>query len=171
MGEKIIVNGETARAIHDLYAIVGRLEALYPGRRFTPDGHMVGSLGEAVAAERYGIVLFEPSYPVHDGRAPDGRLVQIKATQGDRIGINEEPECIIVLRMERDGSFEEVFNGPGSAVWNAAGKVQKTGQRPISVSKLRCMLADELIRRNEQRDGAKTLVFEGFVLEALSGSL
>ena len=137
MGETIIVNGEIAQAIHDLYAIVGRLEALYPGRRFTPDGHMVGSLGEAVAAERYGIDLFEPSHPVHDGRAPDGRLVQIKATQSVKVGINEEPDYMIVLRMGRDGSFEEVYNGPGGTVWNAAGKMLKTGQRPISLSKLR----------------------------------
>lgn len=32
-------------------------------------------------------------------------------------------------------------------------------------------LSDELVRRNEQRDGAKVLVFEEFVLEALSGDL
>ena len=32
-------------------------------------------------------------------------------------------------------------------------------------------LSDELIRRNEQREGAKVLVFEEFVLEALSGDL
>lgn len=32
-------------------------------------------------------------------------------------------------------------------------------------------LADELVRRNECREGAKTMVFEEFVLEALSGDL
>jgi len=32
-------------------------------------------------------------------------------------------------------------------------------------------LADELVRRNECRDGAKTMVFDEFVLEALSGDL
>ena len=32
-------------------------------------------------------------------------------------------------------------------------------------------LSDELVRRNEQRDGAKMLVFEEYVLEALSGDL
>jgi len=37
--------------VERLYAIVRRLEEKYPGRRFTPDGHLVGSLGEVIAAE------------------------------------------------------------------------------------------------------------------------
>ena len=30
-----------------LYDVVRELEAMFPGRYFTPDGHMVGSIGEA----------------------------------------------------------------------------------------------------------------------------
>ena len=32
--------------VGELYALVAQLEALFPGRRFTPDGHLVGSIGE-----------------------------------------------------------------------------------------------------------------------------
>jgi hypothetical protein len=32
-------------------------------------------------------------------------------------------------------------------------------------------LADELVRRNEQRDEGKVMIFEEFVIEALSGDL
>lgn len=42
--------------IRKIYAVVAELSALFPGRRFTPDGHMVGSLGEAIAAIDYGVV-------------------------------------------------------------------------------------------------------------------
>jgi len=35
-----------------LYEIVSELEALFPGRHFTPDGHLVGSLGEVMAATK-----------------------------------------------------------------------------------------------------------------------
>ena len=128
---------EVSSIISDIYTAVARLEDLYPGRRFTPDGHMVGSLGEAIASERYGITLFEPSHPIHDGFDQCGRLVQIKATQTNRIGINEEPDYLIVLRMKKSGEFEEVYNGPGAPAWNAAGGVHKNGQRPISLSRLR----------------------------------
>ena len=34
-----------------IYRAVEELEALYPGRKFTPDGHLVGSIGEVVAAQ------------------------------------------------------------------------------------------------------------------------
>ena len=36
---------------------VNALEALFPGRHFTLDGHLVGSLGEIAAAYHYGIEL------------------------------------------------------------------------------------------------------------------
>lgn len=128
---------EVRSIIKDIYASVARLEEIYPGRHFTPDGHMVGSLGEVIASGRYGLTLFEPSHPVHDGYAQDGRLVQVKVTQGGKIGINEKPDYLIVLKMDKNGEFEEIYNGPGEPVWDAAGSVQKTGQRPISLSRLR----------------------------------
>lgn len=132
-------NPETAQAIHDLYAITNRLNNLYPGRHFTPDGHIVGSLGEVVAADYYGLKLFIASEPIHDAEDPKGRLVQIKATQGTRVALNEEPNCLIVLLIHPDGSFEEIYNGPGKQVWEACGKQQKTSQRPISLTKLRIL--------------------------------
>ena len=73
---------EIAEKIRKIYEITRELEEMYPGRHFTPDGHMVGSIGEVIAAEEYGLELFEASHPVHDARAQDGKLVQIKATQG-----------------------------------------------------------------------------------------
>ena len=36
--------------VQELYSIVDRLDELFPGRRFTPDGHLVGSIGEVLAA-------------------------------------------------------------------------------------------------------------------------
>ena len=135
-GEAMAKDGALREAVRELYAVTSRLEAMYPGRRFTPDGHMVGSLGEVVAAEMHGLELFEASHPVHDAVAPDGRLVQVKATQGSRVALTDEPDYLIVLKLRRDGTFDEVYNGPGGPAWAAAGKTQKTGQRHISLSKL-----------------------------------
>lgn len=39
--------------IRQLYALVAELEALYPGRHPTLDGHLVGSIGEVLAAHYY----------------------------------------------------------------------------------------------------------------------
>lgn len=128
--------------VRALYAVVGRLQELYPDRRFTPDGHLVGSLGEVLAASAYGLDLLPASAEQHDARAPDGTLVQVKATQVDRVSIYSEPERLLVLKLHRDGSFDEVYNGPGAAAWESAGKMQKNGQRPISVSRLRKLMED-----------------------------
>lgn len=133
---------DIAEKIRKIYEITRELEEMFPGRHFTPDGHMVGSIGEVIAAEEYGFELFESSHPVHDARTQDGKLVQIKATQGDRIAIGERPEYLIVLRINRDGGFEEVYNGPGDIAWELVGKRQKTGQCHVSLAKLRAAMAE-----------------------------
>lgn len=127
--------------VRRLYEIVGQLEAAFPGRKFTLDGHLVGSIGEVLAAHRYGLKLLPASAEGHDARARDGRLVQIKATQAKMVGLRSRPQHLLVLRLNRDGTAEEVYNGPGAPAWRAAGKMQKNGQRPIGVAKLRALMA------------------------------
>ncbi len=53
--------GKVPGLIGQLYELVAQLEALFPSRRFTPDGHLVGSIGEVIAAHRYGLQLLYPS--------------------------------------------------------------------------------------------------------------
>lgn len=128
--------------IRQLYEIVDELEASFPGRKFTPDGHMVGSIGEVLASYYYGIILSPASTSVHDGISLNGTKVQIKATQGKNIGIRSCPDHLLVLHIKRDGSFEEVYNGPGGIVWNQASIMQKNGQRAISTNKLKNIMKD-----------------------------
>ena len=130
--------------IREMYRITAKLEEKYPGRRFTPDGHLVGSIGEVYAAEKYGLSLLEASSEMHDARSGDGRLVQIKITQTDRVSIYSEPDYLIVMKMKKDGTIEEVYNGKGEVPWENAGKVQKNGQRSISIKKLIALNSDVL---------------------------
>ncbi len=59
---------EVPRLIGCLYDIVDRLEELFPGRKFTPDGHLVGSIGEVIAANLYGLELVPPRAEASPGR-------------------------------------------------------------------------------------------------------
>ena len=129
-----------AQKIRELYAITEELERLYPGRKFTIDGHLVGSIGEVLVSERYGLTLLPNSTQTHDGEAKDGRLVQIKATQTKRIAISSEPDFLIAIQIQENGTWLEIYNGPGGLVWENAGKLQKNGQRPISVAKLKSLM-------------------------------
>lgn len=137
--ENTLSQKQAAEKIKQLYEISAELERLFPGRHYTPDGHMIGSIGEALAASYYGLELFTASAETHDAKAADGRLVQVKATQISRIALSSEPQWLLVLRIHRDGTFSEEYNGPGKLAWEHCGKMQKNGQRPISLAKLRIL--------------------------------
>jgi len=124
-----------------LYRIVSELEELFPGRKFTPDGHLVGSIGEVIAAHDYNLQLLAASNPIHDAKSTDGRSIQIKATQGNSVGLSSEPDILLVLKLMPDGTAKEVYNGPGCLAWKVAGKMQKNGQRAIGVGRLRKLMA------------------------------
>lgn len=122
--------------LNDLYAAADGLERIFPGRKFTLDGHLVGSIGEVAAAYIFDLDLNPASTMGHDARSRCGRNVEIKLTQGRSVAIRHEPEHLIVLHRPIGGPIRVVFNGPGALAWNAAGKMQKNGQRPISLSRL-----------------------------------
>ena len=126
--------------IKELYRITTELERSYPGRKFTIDGHLVGSIGEVIVAEHYGLTLLPNSTKTHDAISTDGKYVQIKATQVNGISISSEPDYVIVIKLFSDGSWEEIYNGTGKPVWDNAGKMQKNGQRPISLNKLKKLM-------------------------------
>ena len=44
-------------AVADIYRAVAELKRCYPDRKFTPDGHLVGSIGEVIAREHFGFTL------------------------------------------------------------------------------------------------------------------
>ena len=54
------------------------------GLNFTLDGNLVGDIGEAVAAELFGIKLSARNGTGIDGHNADGRSVQVKASGCDR---------------------------------------------------------------------------------------
>ena len=114
---------------------VNALETMFPGRHFTLDGHLVGSVGEVAAAYHYGIELFPPSTERHDGFVGD-RNVQIKITQTENVLIGEEPEYLIVLYLARTGNIYEVYNGPGIIPWETPDKPDKHGYMHFRVNKL-----------------------------------
>lgn len=127
--------------IREVYQIVGELEAMFQGRPFTPDGHMVGSLAECFAEYYYGLELYGCSYPGHDAHTDDCN-VEIKATQGNSVSLRSGPEKLLVFRLFRDGSFEEIYNGPGAAVWALVESKPRpsNGQYRVSLTQLRKLM-------------------------------
>ncbi len=129
------------KLIADLYRIVGELEDMFPGRSFTPDGHLVGSLGECLAAYHYGLDLLTASSPGVDAVASD-RSVEIKATQGRRVALRSAPEHLLVLRLDRCGGFYEMYNAPGNIVWTELKDkpTPSNGQYQVSLARLATLM-------------------------------
>lgn len=106
-------------------------------RRFTLDGHLVGSLGEVIAAAAFDLELLPSSTQGHDAqtRTRPPKLIQIKLTGAKSVSLRSEPEHLIVLSLAT-GSITLVYNGEGRRVWQECGKLQTNGQRPIGLAKL-----------------------------------
>ncbi|MFM5566295.1 DUF6998 domain-containing protein [Aeromonas veronii] len=127
------------RLVQQLYSTVEELEEMFPGRHFTPDGHMVGSIGECLVADAYGLELMNASNKGYDALSPSGLQVEIKATQAKSVAFRSQPEHTIAIKILPNGTFEEIFNGPGNLVWQQFdGKpLPSNGQYQISLNKLK----------------------------------
>lgn len=141
MGKKI----KLPACVATIYRAVEELQAKYPTRKFTPDGHLVGSIGEVVAAKALGLTLYpKMSHPGHDAYNANGD-VQIKMTARKSVAMYADCKRLVVLRVVSPEEAEIVYDGAGGPAWACAGKTGKNGQRVVSLTKLRA------IARGEQR--------------------
>lgn len=120
-----------------IYQAAATLSARYQGRPFTPDGHLLGSIGEVVAAEALGLTLHKPGHPGHDARDADGRDVQIKTTASRKVSLYATCDRLVVLQIVSPEEAEIVYDGPGAPAWEQAGKAGKNSQKVVSVHRLR----------------------------------
>ncbi len=130
-------------AVAKIYKAVEELEREFPGRPFTPDGHLVGSIGEVMAREVFGFELYPPSNKGHDAKCKTRGDVEVKITAGKSVSFYSDCNHLIVLRIVSPSEGEVVYDGAGAPVLQLAGKIQKNGQRRASLGKIR-QLASQL---------------------------
>ena len=135
---------EVPALIGDLLKTTERLNILFEGRPFTPDGHLVGSIGEVVAEYIYDLKLQPVSTPQIDAHTQDGRSVQIKLTgeKGTSFGMRwsnqprtQQADLLICLKLTTSG-FTEIYNGPFSVDLLESRADTSNGQLSVRISKL-----------------------------------
>lgn len=130
---------DIAALIGQLFNIVQALNKRFPGRPFTPDGHLVGSIGEVVAADTYGLVLERCSNEGFDARTAAGQTVEIKLTGGDSVAVSSDPktpDLLVVLKLHRETGFEEIYNGEFPLeLWHSK-KAGKRGTKNLRLNEL-----------------------------------
>lgn len=102
----------------ELLGIVGKMQRDYPKKKFTLDGRIVGDIGEILAEQIYDLELLNGLQKDHDATS-SGRYVQIKTTMKWALGFGDIPDFYLGIRVDEYGEVEELFNGPGSMIWEA----------------------------------------------------
>lgn len=132
------------KQVATILSAIQELETEYPGRKFTMDGHLMGSIGEVIAAETFGLTLLAASTTGHDASCHMRGQVQIKITgiRGSSIAFSH-PECdhLIVLKITSPTTAAVVYDGKGKPICDALGPVAKNGQRRIGLSRIRQIAA------------------------------
>lgn len=149
---------EIGQAVRKLLEIVEALHNQYPIKRFTLDGRLVGDLGEVLVEQDYDLELYRSLVPYYDGESSNGKKVQIKATMKDSLTFpcDHTPDFYLGIKILPDGSYKEVFNGPGEIVRNKLSKRKRTKNNlhSIKISALNLLNKDvpacERIPRKQQ---------------------
>ncbi|MDN2671790.1 hypothetical protein OX459_10350 [Janthinobacterium sp. SUN026] len=97
---------------------IAHLNSTFPNRKFTVDGRLVGDIGEIIASLEYDVMLDEVSQPLYDGVSSDEKRVQVKATFKDSLTFKGTPDYFLGFKLFPDGNYEEIYNGPGSIIYD-----------------------------------------------------
>lgn len=95
-----------------LFSAQNALRELAPEFRWAGLGNLLGDYGEYVAIEAYGLTKAPAGSNGFDAMTADGKTVQIKANHAaNQIGFRGEADLLLVVRVEADGQWQEVYFG------------------------------------------------------------
>lgn len=127
-----------------LFSAQDALRALAPEFRWAGLGNLLGDYGEFVCIEHYGLEKAPAGASGYDAITPDGKKVQIKASHAtNQIGFRGEADLMLVIKVDTEGEWEEVYYGPFSPVAEQARFSARDNKHTLTISKLR-KLAVEL---------------------------
>ena len=125
------------KKIAAIYEIAKELGREFNITKCTPDGHLLGAIGQIAAKIAFGLSfgsgMEEQNFTWSDGkRSLD---IQVRCTGRGSIAIRKEPEYLIALRISETGKIRLLYNGPGEYVWKRI-KHQKQNQKYASENQL-----------------------------------
>ena len=123
-----------------VFAAQNALRALAPEYRWTGLGNLLGDYGEFLAIEHYGLEKAGAGSSGYDAITPDGKTIQIKTNHSSQtIGIRGEADLLLVLKVQADGSWEELYYGDFQTVIDIANWSKRDSKHSVSVGRLRRM--------------------------------
>lgn len=119
--------------VAQIYSIANELGRAFDIHTCTPDGHLLGAIGQIAARIAFDLRLGSES-DEHNCTWSDGVRkvnVQVRCSGRGSIALRREPEHLIALEISESGRIRLLFNGPGQQVWNTI-KHQKQVQKYVS---------------------------------------
>jgi len=124
-----------------LFSAQNALRSLAPEFRWAGLGNLLGDYGEYVAIEAYGLEKAPAGSDGFDAVTPDGLTVQIKANHAaNQIGFRGEADLLLVVKVEADGDWGEIYYGPFAEVKAVARYSARDNKHMVAISKLKALV-------------------------------
>ena len=123
-----------------LFSAQGALKTLAPEYKWAGMGNLLGDYGELVCIEEYGLTKAPPGSNGYDAVTEEGKTVQIKACHASsQIGFRGTADLILVIKVEADGNWTEVYYGSFESVLEGSRYSQRDNKRTMTLAKLKAL--------------------------------
>ena len=138
-------HGVINSALNKIFEGIKQLREALPIKEFTIDGRLVGDIGEALVQRDYDVDLYDKLVEGYDGETSDGRMVQIKATFKNSLTFKKTPEYYIGIKINQDGTYKEIYNGPGKIIEDRYKHRKGFGRNLLSFpNRILCELSEQI---------------------------
>jgi hypothetical protein len=121
-----------------IFSAQDALRDLAPDQRWAGMGNLLGDYGEYVAISNYNLTKAPGGADGYDANNADGLKVQIKANHSSStIGFRGEADLLLVLKIESNAEWKELYYGPFKPVREKATYSKRDNKYMIPVAKLR----------------------------------
>ena len=128
---------EFKNKIASIYEIANELGREFNIPRCTPDGHLLGTIGQIAAKIAFGLQVGSDKKEHNCSWFDQNRFIniQVRCTGRGSAAIRTEPEYLIALGISETGKIYLLYNGPGKYVWERI-KHQKQSRKYASKKQL-----------------------------------
>ena len=127
-----------------IFSSQNALRALAPEYRWSGLGNLLGDFGELVAIEHYGLEKAPTGASGYDAITDNGQTVQIKTNRAaNQIGYRGEADLMLVIGVEDDGSWREIYYGDFGVVKEQSRHSSRDNKSMIAISKLMAIRINE----------------------------
>ena len=120
-----------------IFSAQDALRDLAPDQRWAGMGNLLGDYGEYIALSNYNLKKAPGGADGYDATTADGMKVQIKANHSSAtIGFRGEADLLLVLKIESNAEWRELYFGPFKPVKEKATYSKRDNKYMIPIAKL-----------------------------------